>query len=288
MNLTARQLPDIEQTRVARPTGRPAPFAKFARPEATSPIIGRGVGRRWDDAIPIQTRLAVGSRDDEFERDADHAADAAMGLPEAGYQRGCPCGGGCPRCLAERSWQPSGRLQPKLPEAGGDTDSEAPAIVQQVLSTPGQPLDPAERASMGRRFGRDFSAVRVHADARAAESAQAIHALAYTVGRDIVFGAGWYAPGTREGRRLIAHELVHVVQQAGRAGGRIVQRKSDPAEEIEVFGRLKQPRKTSGQCTDQEKAYVQDAFAEARRWVDWAILCVNSIIGGPFVFRKSP
>jgi hypothetical protein len=68
------------------------------------------------------------------------------------------------------------------------------------------------------RFGRDFSRVRVHTDARAAASAQALNALAYTVGRNVVFGAGQYSPGTSQGDRLVAHELTHVVQQEGADG----------------------------------------------------------------------
>ena len=66
------------------------------------------------------------------------------------------------------------------------------------------------------RFGHDFSQVRVHTDARAAESANAVNAAAYTVGQDLVFDSERYAPGTRAGRRLIAHELAHVIQQGGR------------------------------------------------------------------------
>ena len=65
------------------------------------------------------------------------------------------------------------------------------------------------------QFGHDFSSVRIHADAAAAESATAVNALAYTVGRDIVFAADRYAPATAAGRRLLAHELTHVVQQGG-------------------------------------------------------------------------
>jgi hypothetical protein len=68
---------------------------------------------------------------------------------------------------------------------------------------------------MEARFGHDFGRVRVHTDTRAAESARAVNALAYTVGRDVVFGAGRYTPETGEGERLVAHELAHVVQQAG-------------------------------------------------------------------------
>ena len=66
---------------------------------------------------------------------------------------------------------------------------------------------------MESKFGHDFSQVRVHTDARAAESTRAVNALAYTVGRNVVFGAGQYEPGTSEGRRLLGHELTHVVQQ---------------------------------------------------------------------------
>lgn len=89
----------------------------------------------------------------------------------------------------------------------------APPIVHEALASPGRPLDEETRAFMEPRFGHDFSRVRLHTDARAAESAEAVNALAYTVGQDIVFGAGQYQPGTSEGRRLIAHELAHTVQQ---------------------------------------------------------------------------
>jgi len=88
-------------------------------------------------------------------------------------------------------------------------------MVHDVLRSPGQPLDTGTRAFMEPRFGHSFADVRVHTDARAAESARAVSAVAYTVGRNIVFGAGRYAPDTGAGRRLLAHELTHVVQQAG-------------------------------------------------------------------------
>jgi hypothetical protein len=87
-------------------------------------------------------------------------------------------------------------------------------------------LDPGTRAFFEPRFGHDFSAVRVHADAAAERSTRDVSALAYTVGNDIVFGAGHFAPGTHEGRRLIAHELTHVVQQS-RAPA-VVQRRVRP------------------------------------------------------------
>ncbi|HEU4561277.1 MAG TPA: DUF4157 domain-containing protein [Longimicrobium sp.] len=91
----------------------------------------------------------------------------------------------------------------------------APPIVRQVLRGGGEPLDPGVRARMEPRFRHSFADVRVHADGQAAASTRAVGARAYAVGRDVVFGAGRYAPGTGDGARLIAHELAHVVQQRG-------------------------------------------------------------------------
>lgn len=90
---------------------------------------------------------------------------------------------------------------------------EAPPLAHDVLRSPGQPLDAATRHDMEQQFGQDFGHVRLHADAQAAASAEAVHARAYTVGADIVLGAGELAPATVRGRRLLAHELAHVVQQ---------------------------------------------------------------------------
>lgn len=90
--------------------------------------------------------------------------------------------------------------------------------VRQTLQDPGQSMDPETSHRMGERFDHDFSGVRVHTDARAASSARAVNAIAYTVGWDVVFAAGSYSPGTIEGDRLLAHELTHVLQQGPRAG----------------------------------------------------------------------
>jgi hypothetical protein len=88
-----------------------------------------------------------------------------------------------------------------------------PAVADAVLRTPGRPLDVATRELMEWSLGHDFSRVRVHTDAQAAASASALHARAYTVGSSVVFQTGQYAPSTPEGRRLLAHELAHVMQQ---------------------------------------------------------------------------
>jgi hypothetical protein len=93
--------------------------------------------------------------------------------------------------------------------------STIPPSVQNVLRSPGHPLPSSTRSFMEPRFGEDFSQVRVHTDTQAADSAHQVNALAYTVGSDVVFGAGQYAPETSYGKRLLAHELTHVVQQQG-------------------------------------------------------------------------
>jgi hypothetical protein len=102
----------------------------------------------------------------------------------------------------------------------GDTAQQESAqpVVQEVLRSPGQPLGVSIRSSMEPLFVADFSKVRVHTDLRAAESAQAVNALAYTVGHHIVFGADKYAPSSQNGRGLLAHELAHTIQQRNASG----------------------------------------------------------------------
>ena len=129
--------------------------------------------------------------------------------------RKCSCtgsGGGSGDC-AECGGKRDDSLNRKA--ADGASTGGVPSIVNDVLRSSGEPLDPGMRGFMEPRFGSDLSAVRVHTDRQAAESAAAVNALAYTVGRHIVFGAGQYSPGTGQGRSLIAHELAHAVQQGG-------------------------------------------------------------------------
>src|SRR2546423_13678847 len=111
----------------------------------------------------------------------------------------------------------------------------APASVDRALASPGRPLEPALRQDMEQRFGYDFSRVRVHSGAAAEQSAQDVNAHAYTVGHNMVFGAGRFAPGTHEGRRLMAHELTHVVQQTGVIP--LIQRKPDPDDDPKMSRR---------------------------------------------------
>jgi uncharacterized protein DUF4157 len=130
-------------------------------------------------------------------------------------QRKCACGGTpgpmgeCETCRKKRE----GALQRRPVDSA--TPDFVPPIVHEVLQTPGSPLETGTRKFMESRFNHDFSNVRIHRDVRAAESANAVSAHAYTVGHNVVFASGQYAPGTERGKRLLAHELTHVIQQGG-------------------------------------------------------------------------
>lgn len=139
----------------------------------------------------IQAKLATNTPGDLYEEEADRVADqlttTAVNVAPLGTRR--------------------------FPGQSAGQSMAVPASVGQTLATPGRPLEPSLRREMEGHFGHDFSQVRVHSGAAAERSAGEVNAHAYTVGYDVVFGAGQFAPGTPQGRRLIAHELTHVVQQ---------------------------------------------------------------------------
>lgn len=225
----------------AQERGQPAPLCH----PVDAPVQGPAAGRGFDfgriailpppparGALPIQPKFTIGAVNDPLEHEADSTAEAilrmaepvpATPLPRPGaavsVQRKCACGGSCAKCQDEADRLRMKSLGPRT--AVGAVP--APPIVHEALRSPGQSLDGGTRAFMQPRFGREFGDVRVHTDETAARSAAAIRAQAYTVGRDIVFAAGQFAPQTPAGRLLLAHELTHVVQQDGGRGA-VVQR----------------------------------------------------------------
>jgi hypothetical protein len=158
---------------------------------------------RCKSKLPIQTKLAVSEPGDIYEREADRIADQVMAAPAHTAMSGTP----------PRIQRFSGQLNGHMDVAPGSVDG--------VLASFGRPLDTTLRQDMEQRFGHDFSQVRVHSGAAAEQSARDVNANAYTVGHHMVFGAGQFAPGMLEGRRLIAHELTHVVQQSNQGGAHI-------------------------------------------------------------------
>jgi len=169
----------------------------------------------------FQPKLAVNTPGDAHEREADHVADQVMRMRQSDapiVQRMplTPVSSVMRKCAGCEEKEKEG-LQRKETSGGDASGKAAPSIVSNVLSSGGgQQMDGSTRQFMESRFGQDFSQVRIYTDARAAESASAIQARAYTSGGNVVFGSGEYQPGSEEGKRLLAHELVHVGQQGGK------------------------------------------------------------------------
>jgi Domain of unknown function (DUF4157) len=161
----------------------------------------------------LQRKLVVGQVNDPLEHEADHVADQVMRMPDASLTIGAAPMGLSRKCAACEEEQKSGTLQAHPAAATRAAPGAAPPIVHEVLRSPGRPLDAASRGFFEPRFGHSFGRVRIHTDRKATESARSVNALAYTVGRDVVMAEGAYAPGSASGRRLLAHELTHVIQQ---------------------------------------------------------------------------
>ncbi len=174
----------------------------------------------------VQAKLKIGAPDDAYEREADRIAEEVVRSPSRPpasiepaasadtptVRRACrECAGdeNIQRLADTRGGAPSVGRQQGLPTITSDAESRLGSLHDGA----GRPLPASERVYFEERMGRDFGAVRVHADARAGGLARGLRAQAFTVGRNIVFADGRFAPGTDPGRRLIAHELVHVLQQ---------------------------------------------------------------------------
>lgn len=168
--------------------------------------------RQVHSILHLQPKLTVNTPGDSFEQEADRVADRVLRRPEAPLQRKCACGGTCSECQEEQ-------VQTKRVQESVEAAPVAPPIVEEVVRKSGRPLDPQTRDFMELRFGHDFSQVRLHTDAQAVQSARTVNARAYTVGPNIAFGQGQYAPQTLAGRRLLAHELTHVLHQTGGSQG---------------------------------------------------------------------
>ena len=145
--------------------------------------------------------LMIGEAKDAFEQEAERIAEEVM------------AGG----AMVRPQWSLSSmNIGTPLQRRAMSTANPAkvPSIVHEVLRSPGQPLEPTARAFFEPRFGHDFGKVRVHTDGKAAESARAVSAVAYTVGNDVVLGTGHHNLRSAETQRLLAHELAHAVQQS--------------------------------------------------------------------------
>lgn len=182
--------------------------------------------QRADEALrrsqSIQAKLTISQPRDVHEQEADRVADAVMRMPSPDMQQMPAVSSAasipevqrmCAECEEELGKNAGAPVRRK--EQTADVPPIMPSVDANIraLRGGGSALPTATRAFFEPRFGADFSDVRVHTSTRAEEAAQSINAKAFTLGRDIAFNRGQYVPESNEGRKLLAHELTHVVQQ---------------------------------------------------------------------------
>jgi hypothetical protein len=224
----------------------------------------QGVGR-W-----VQAKLKVSAPGDAYEQEADRVANLAMGMssPVPAQENGII--GQRPNLL-QRNCSECGPAEPQLKRQESGAGSEvASSIVASALNSEGQPLDSTARSFMEPRFGHNFSGVRVHTGREAAHSASALDAIAYASDQHIVFNQGQYEPHTDSGRRLIAHELTHVVQQGG--GSRSNQG-MPPGRSTSLVQRTPQAQ-TTGPATP---VTIQNTSRDRSRWLARADAAVRDL-----------
>lgn len=171
---------------------------------------------RCQEMVPVQTKLAVNQSGDRHEQEADRMAEAAIQPDASMMDRASPTGS----------------------RATGAARSSSLAVAGENLNAGGQALPEHDRHFFESSLGHNLGDVRIHTDTQAARAAQALSAQAFTHGRDVYFGAGKFQPNGTEGRRLLAHELIHTVQQAAAPGGaasRRIMRKPLPGEDATAY-----------------------------------------------------
>lgn len=178
--------------------------------------------------LSIQTKLSIGQPNDKYEREADSMADRIMRMPQKtpNVQRKCAA------CEEEEKV----RTKPLMLKAADSAPRPTAALSSQLNSSKGsgRPLPNSTNQFMSNAFGADFSSVRIHTGSKATAMNQGLNARAFTHGADIYFNRGQYRPGTAEGKRLLGHELTHVVQQKG--GADIINRACLPAASCPTVG----------------------------------------------------
>jgi outer membrane protein OmpA-like peptidoglycan-associated protein len=167
----------------------------------------------------LQARLRIGQPGDIYEQEADRVAEQVMRMPDVAEAKDIKIQRKCPKCQNGLRGLPGKDKEDEKLQAK-ENRGETPEVTSQIesninaLKGSGQPLPESTRAFFEPRFGQDFSQVRVHTDEKAAQSSRAVNAQAYTVGKNIVFGTGQYESQTTPGKRLLAHELTHTIQQS--------------------------------------------------------------------------
>ena len=226
----------------------------------------------------LQAKLRIGQPGDVYEQEADRVAEQVMRMLEPQVSKetnapenteGIPMQRKCPDCKPKKEDEKELIRAKGVPGSTPEVTSELESSINAIHGG-GQPLPESARAFFEPRFGQDFSKVRVHRDAKAAKAASTVRARAYTIRHDIVFGSGEYAPATIEGKRLLAHELAHVLQQRQRPGRAVVMRQP-----------MARPAPVRTATVEEAAEFLEDMarFIESAR--SFALGAVQSIPGTP-------
>lgn len=223
-----KRLPSLKPNQLQTPEKK-SPF------QLTPPEFGAGYGykppslfgdqfklkldgdKKKKEEDKVQKKARVGTSNDPLEAEADVVAEQVLS-----------------QSTEPSRVTPTGASIQRASQLASETESEAPGSVDQAIAGSGKPLDSSTLGFMESRFGQDFSQVRIHTDSTAAESARDVDAQAYTLGNNIVFGAGQYNPHSQSGKRLLAHELTHVLQQAG-GGQQTLRRCANPKKNDPIY-----------------------------------------------------
>lgn len=230
-----------QPTVVAAPFSSAGPHVAGVRPRMSNQALQ---SRAFNGVL--QQKVTINPPSDICKQEADRVADAVMRMRSTATIAHAPLLTGigavqrdCEEC------KPKAKTMQRMSPVDAQSQA-APQVVNEVLRSPGQPLDRATRSFMEPRFGADFSNVRVHTDATAADSATAMNALAYTVTDHIVFASGRYSPKEGAGRRLLAHELAHVRQRAG---------SFIPRDRLQRAPNEEKPKAEESDCTPSPETY---------------------------------
>jgi len=227
------------------------------------------IHQKTADKVPFfQAKLTVNEPGDQYEREADDVADKIMRMPNSGafFKPGAN--------FIQRKCEHCEEEEKQVQRKEGSSQSLRHGISSYInsLSSKGSPLPRESRSFFESGFGQDFSNVKIHHDADAAKSAQSINALAYTSGKNIVFNQNQFSPDTDPGKKLLAHELTHVVQQ-NHHGSTVknIQRQEDKPddEKLQVTKKIVLPapkddlQTVAGKETEQEKAHAGVDFTKS-------------------------
>ncbi len=234
--------------------------ANFDRPSPLSPLRNNMVGLHVDVGLLLQKwapGLGFGGAD----------SMTGMGAPPS---TAIPIGRKCANCEDEE------KLQRKESNTSADTDT---SLVENTLQSSGAPLDKHTQSFMEQRFGYDFSNVKIHTDTVAAKSAGSINALAYTSGNNIVFNQNQFSPQTETGKKLLAHELTHVVQQSNNRTANSVRRYSDTDHHI-VEGVALSSVFSEKEIKSIERGNMERDYSQLGKQANSVLLGENSDFGG--------